>query len=119
MEKILYEIQSLNKQKIQEDLGCYIEIYPKFIKYHLKFFAEEDKDDQDKELGAELVERNYTGIIFKERISILEKEWLQFNKLWVFVIQCYGVNTDPRFYFKKESDCQSLMDKIMKYVEPV
>lgn len=116
-EIIKYEVQDLKNQKIKENLGGRIEFYTKHVRYKLKFVAQEPNDDEDLGLGLSTVERDYECIFWIKDITAIEKEWRQDVKLWLLQIQVSGVAGDPRFYFKKESDCENLRNKFMSYVD--
>lgn len=119
LETIEYSPQTLNCQKVIEVVSGQIEFYETYIKYGFNFYAEEWKDCEDKELGSEPIERNYSSLFWRKHIRCIEKEWIPKSKLWLVQLQVNGMATDARFYFKKESDADKLHEKFLSYVESI
>lgn len=120
--KIDFKAVDLSKQKIQEDLGCFIEFYPTHFIYRLNFWADEPTNEQDEKLGTDTVKNDFTTIVLKSSIGYFEKIFTD-SGLWKVQIGVFGAAGGVKVYFEREKEADTLLKQLLKYttnnVEPV
>lgn len=116
IEKINIQSIDLENQKITESIELSIEIRDNSIVYTGKFFADEPKNVEDKDLGWENVFNSFRLTAAKIKIAGIEKSWLQNAKRWIVYIFVDGIAADIKVYFKRESEAEDLFEKLHKWL---
>lgn len=115
-ERIELELCKLENQTPTDVKEAYFELYHTYLKYRLLFFADEPKDVDDKTLGWETAFTSFESICFKTAIVGVEKSYVQKSKVWGLYLSVNGMSQDIKAYFKKESTCQEVYDKIKNWL---
>jgi hypothetical protein len=116
IEKINIPQIDLENQKITESIELSIEIRDNSIVYTGRFYADEPKDTEDKNLGWENVFNSFRLVAAKDKISGIEKNWLPKAKRWTVYIFVDGIAADIKVYFKRESEAETFFDKLHKWL---
>jgi hypothetical protein len=116
IEKINIPQLDLEDQKITEAIELSIEIRENSIVYTGKFYADEPKNVEDKDLGWENVFNSFRMVAAKVKIAGIEKSWLPVAKKWTIYIFVDGMASDIKVYFKRESEAETFFDKLHKWL---
>ncbi len=116
IEKIDIPQISLSQQKITDFIELSIELRDNSVVYTAKFYADEPIDDKDEGLGWQNNFNSFKCIASKTAISGIEKDFLKDTKKWAVYIMVSGFNNDIKVYFKRESEAESLFDKLHKWL---
>lgn len=113
------DIKSINlkRQKVTEPFFLYIELNENYFLYRAKFYADEPKEE-DEALGWHNVFNDFEFIARKSHIAAMEREWLNDSKVWMITLFIDGVGPDIKLYFKRESECVEVYNKITAYLWP-
>lgn len=106
----------LENQKVTDFTELSLEIRDNSVMYTVRFYADELKDENDKGLGWENVFNSFKLIATKQNIAGIEISWLNHAKKWSVLILVNGFSNDIKIYFKRESEAQSLFDKLHKWL---
>lgn len=107
----------LERQKITEPIFLFIEFHDHYLIYRAKFYADEPKGD-DEALGWQNQFNDYETYARKEFIAGVEREWVKKTKVWMITIYVNGMSYDIKLYFKRESECANVFNKITSYLWP-
>ena len=116
IEKIHIPRIDLENQKITEFIELYLEIRDNSVSYTARFYADEPKDEDDKNLGWENVFNSFCLVASKDKISGIEKAWLKESKKWTVYIFVTGFANDIKTYFKRESEAEALYQKLHNWL---
>lgn len=116
IEKISIPAIDLLNQKVTESTELSLEIRDNCIMYTARFYADEPKDENDKELGWENIFNCFKTVADKRNVAGVEISWLNHAKRWSVLIIVNGFNNDIKIYFKRESEAQALFDKLHKWL---
>lgn len=116
IEKINIPQIDLENQKITDFTELSLEIRDNSVMYAARFYADEPKDENDKELGWHNVFNRFRLVASKSNIAGIEINWLNHAKKWSVLILVDGFQNDIKMYFKRESEAQSLFDKLHKWL---
>lgn len=114
----IIEIKPVNlpQQKIKGSKECQIELHNSYMRYRMEFVAEEPVDRSDESLGWKDVENSFDIWVKKDRICTIEK-WRCTNvNRWKIIISVDGMADDMNIYFRTESACDEVFDKLLNYV---
>lgn len=106
------KLENQNPTEIQE---CFIELYPTYLLYQIRFFADEPVDENDKSLGVQSVFNSFKTIALKKNVAGIEKQFTQ-SKRWAVYIMISGFAGDIKVFFKKESEADEFFEKIEKWL---
>lgn len=106
----------LENQKITDFTELSLVIRDNCVEYTARFYADEPKDENDKELGWHNVFNAFRLIAKKENIAGIEINWLNHAKKWSVLILVNGFSNDIKMYFKREGEAQSVFDKLYKWL---
>jgi hypothetical protein len=106
----------LENQKVTAFTELSLEIRDNSVMYTARFYADEPKNEEDKGLGWENVFNCFKLVAFKQNIAGIEINWLDHAKKWSVLILVNGFSNDIKLYFKRESEAQSLFDKLHKWL---
>ena len=120
---IKLELCSLRNQVIRKTYDAFVELHEDRMHYKVKFKADEPKDREDESLGWEEVNTCWERIVFKERISGVEIEYIQAtanndNKenRWCVVICMTGFKDDIKVFFEKEPPAREFLKQISDWL---
>lgn len=116
IEKISIPNLDLENQKVTDLTELSLEIRGNSVMYTARFYADEPKDENDKELGWENVFNSFKIVAAKENIAGIEISWLHRAKKWSVLILVNGFSNDIKIYFKRESEALSLFEKLHKWL---
>lgn len=116
VEKINIPSLDLENQKITDFTELSLEIRNNSVMYTARFYADEPKDENDKELGWHNVFNAFRLVAAKQNIAGIEINWLDHAKKWSVLIIVSGFNNDIKMYFKREGEAQSMFDKLHKWL---
>lgn len=116
LEKISLSSIDLENQKITDFTELSLEIRDSSVMYTARFYADEPKDENDKELGWQNVFNAFRLVASKSKIAGLELCWLDHAKKWKVLILVNGFQNDIKMYFKREGEAQSVFDKLHKWL---
>lgn len=106
----------LENQKITDFTELSLVIRDNCVEYTARFYADEPKDENDKELGWHNVFNAFRLIAKKENIAGIEINWLNHAKKWSVLILVNGFSNDIKMYFKREGEAQVVFDKLYKWL---
>lgn len=106
----------LENQKITDFTELSLEIRDNSVMYTARFYADEPKSEEDKELGWKNVFNSFKLVASKQNIAGIEVNWLDHAKKWSVLILVSGFSNDIKMYFKRESEALSLFDKLHKWL---
>lgn len=112
IERINIDPVNLEDQKITECEELFLEIRDNSLYYSCRFYADEPKNPDDKELGWNNIFNRFRTIASKDKIAGMELCYLSKAKKWGVYIMVSGFASDMKVFFKKESDANSLHDKL-------
>ena len=115
MEKIEFEIVSLENQKPTNVRGSHIELHEKYLRYYCDFNADEPVDDEDHALGWEDVITFLDCKALKSAISVVERCYIEKTKRWAVHIVITGTAQDLKVFFKKRKDSEEFEEKLMTW----
>lgn len=109
---------SLSKQKITQSDGAQLELSKTFIRYQLKFTADEWVDLEDESMGIKSETTDFTVVAMKKNIAGAELSLCKGGKRWVVSICVSGLATDIQIYFRRQSEVEAtdLFNKIIQYL---
>lgn len=107
---------TLKKQKVEENVDSYIEIYENHLLTNFNFYAEHPIDDDDEDMGWEMLQTNFTTFALKKYITGIEKNYAAKSQLWELVIFVTGFSYDIKIHFKSESDINIVYNKIYQWL---
>lgn len=116
IEKINIPGIDLENLKITDFTELSLEIRDNSIVYTAKFYADEPKNIDDKELGWENVFNSFRLVATKIKIAGIEKSWITHAKKWGVYIFVDGIAADIKVYFKRESEAEALFEKLHKWL---
>lgn len=116
IEKIAIPSIDLENQKITDFTELSFEIRDNSVMYTARFYADEPKDENDKELGWHNVFNAFKLVADKRNIAGIEINWLDHAKKWSVLILVDGFNNDIKMYFKREGEAQNVFDKLHKWL---
>lgn len=116
VEKINIPSLDLENQKITDFTELSLEIRNNSVMYTARFYADEPKDENDKELGWHNVFNAFKLVASRQNIAGIEINWLGHANKWSVLIIVSGFNNDIKMYFKRESEAQSMFDKLHKWL---
>jgi len=116
IEKINIPQIDLENQKITDFTELSLEIRENSVMYTARFYADEPKDANDKELGWENVFNAFKLVASKQNIAGIEINWIDRAKKWSVLILVTGFSNDIKMYFKRESEAQTVFDKLHKWL---
>lgn len=116
IEKINIPGIDLENQKITDFTELSLEIRDNSVVYTARFYADEPKKEDDKDLGWHNVFNSFTTIASKDCIAGIEKSWLSQAKRWAVYIFVSGFANDVKTYFKRESEAEELFNKLHKWL---
>jgi|ERR1051325_7984900 hypothetical protein len=116
IEKINIPSLDLENQKITDFTELSLEIRENSVMYTARFYADEPKNEADKELGWENVFNSFKLVATKGAIAGIEINWLDRAKKWSVLILVAGFSNDIKMYFKRESEAQTVFDKLHKWL---
>jgi hypothetical protein len=106
----------LENQKVTDFTELSLEIRDNSVMYSVRFYADEPKDENDKELGWENVFNSFKTVAAKQNIAGIEISWLNHAKKWSVMILVNGFSNDIKMYFKREGEAKALFDKLHKWL---
>lgn len=115
MEKIAITPIQLKNQKPTDIKESFLELHDNHVYYHIEFYADEPKDDNDFDLGWENVYNKYDIIALKKSVAGLEKSFTK-DKKWGIYIILFGFTNDLKVYFRSETAAQQFYDKIYNWL---
>lgn len=116
VEKINISSLDLENQKITDFTELSLEIRDNSVMYAARFYADEPKDENDKELGWHNVFNSFNVIAAKKNIAGIEKSYVCHAKKWAVYIFVDGFANDLKMYFKREGEAQNVFDKLHKWL---
>jgi hypothetical protein len=116
IEKINIPKIDLENQKITDFVELSLEIRDNSVMYTARFYADEPKNTDDKELGWENVFNAFKLVATKQNIAGIEINWLNHAKKWSVLILVNGFSNDIKMYFKREGEAQNVFDKLHKWL---
>lgn len=116
IEKIAIPSTDLKNQKITDFTELSLEIRDNSVMYTARFYADEPKSEEDKELGWENIFNSFKTVASKQNIAGVEISWLDHAKKWSVLIIVSGFNNDIKTYFKREGEAQNVFDKLHKWL---
>lgn len=102
----------LENQKITDFTELSLEIRDNSVCFIVRFYADEPIDTNDKSLGWENVLNCFKVVASKQNIAGIEKSWVNTAKKWGIYILIDGFTNDIKFYFKRESEAESIFTKL-------
>lgn len=114
-EKIAIIPIHLKNQKPTDVKESFLELHDTYVHYHIEFFADEPKDENDVELGWDNVYSKYDIIAFKKNVAGLEKSFTKDKKWGVYII-LFGFQHDIKFYYRSQEKAQEMYDKIFNWL---
>lgn len=115
IERINIKPIPLENQKIKECTEFYLELRDNSIQYCARFYADEPKDENDKDLGWEPIFNCFKTVAQKSSIAGIEKTYTKY-KYWGIYIMVAGFANDMKMFFKRESEAQELFEKLHKWL---
>jgi hypothetical protein len=116
IDKIDIPAIDLENQKITDFTELSLEIRDNSVVYTARFYADEPKDENDKELGWHNVFNCFKLVASRENIAGIEINWLAHAKKWSVLILVNGFQNDIKMYFKREGEAQNVFDKLHKWL---
>lgn len=116
IDKIDIPAIDLENQKITDFTELSLVIRENSVMYTARFYADEPKDENDKELGWNNVFNSFKLVAAKQNIAGIEINWLNHAKKWSVLILVDGFNNDIKMYFKREGEAQNVFDKLHKWL---
>lgn len=116
IEKINIPNINLENQKVTDFTELSLEIRDNSVVYTARFYADEPRDESDKELGWQNVFNCFTTVASKQHIAGIEKSWLSQAKKWAVYIMVDGFTNDIKMYFKRESEAELVFNKLHKWL---
>lgn len=117
---VLYKINipsiDLENQKVTDFTELTLEIRDNGVMYTARFYADEPRNENDKELGWENVFNSFKLVAAKQNVAGIEISWLNHAKKWSVLILVNGFANDIKMYFKRKSEAQDLFDKLHKWL---
>jgi len=115
MEKLPITLIPLKNQKPTDIKESWLELSDNHLVYHVDFWADEPKDNNDHDLGWEPVYNKYDILVLKKNIAGLEKSFTA-DKKWGIYIIVSGFTNDVKCYSRSETSAQALYDKIFNWL---
>lgn len=112
IEKINIKPVSLEDQKLTDVTELFIEIRDNSLYYSCRFYADEPKNPDDKELGWNNVFNRFRTIASKDKIAGIELNYLPNARKWGVYIMVTGFTSDIKVFFKKESEANAVLEKL-------
>lgn len=114
--KIDYKLIDLSFEKIREITHSFLELNEHSIKWSIRYYSDNRKDEQDEALGWDEDQFHcFESIILKKFIAGLSKRWLITTKVWCITIIISGCD-DIDIYTKRESEATELFEKLNNYI---
>jgi hypothetical protein len=113
-EKVIIQPCDLQKQKIIESWQYEIELFEKYFKIMMRFKANEPENDDEAQAWREVM-NDFEMAYPKHKFAGLEKVWLQEAKRWKIVISIDGIGSDLKIYFKRQTHCEEVYQKLFEY----
>lgn len=105
----------LEHQSPTEVQECYVELLDDRMVYHIRFFADEPVDENDKSLGTKNVFNAFKTVAMKSHIAGFEKTYTT-SKKWGVYIMIIGFASDIKVFFKKEEEATDFFEKINTWI---
>lgn len=115
IERINIKAIQLENQKIKECTEFYLELRDDSIEYCARFYADEPKDENDKDLGWETMFTCFKTVARKSNVAGIEKTYTKY-KYWGVYVMISGFANDMKMFFKRESEAQEVFDKLHKWL---
>src|SRR5690348_15434 len=106
MNRIDIKPVSLQFQKITEAKEIYLEIYERYIKYVVRFAADEPLIEDDENSGWENIITDFEVIALKKNIAGIEKTYIEKQHHWKVSIMVSGFAFDIQMFFKRQSEME-------------
>lgn len=114
-EKIAIQPITLRDQKPTDIKESWLELNDNHISYHIEFYADEYKDENDESLGIENIYNKFDITVLKSFVAGVEKNFT-LDKKWGVFIRIMGFTNDLKVYFRSEQKAQELYDKLYSWL---
>lgn len=105
----------LRNQKPTDIKESWLLLNDSHLNYHIEFYADEQKDENDETLGWENVYNKFDITVMKSFVAGIEKHY-SLDKKWGVFIRMMGFTNDIKIYFRSESKSQELFDKLNNWL---